>query len=77
MSDLKKIPQIAEIRSEEKRLVIFTSNATDILPKIFHMLPLAVRITSISMTRPTLDDVFISYTGHEIRDGQKQDKQTM
>ena len=77
LSDLKKIPQIAEIRSEEKRLVVFASNATDILPKIFRMLPLAARITSISMTRPTLDDVFVSYTGHEIRDGQKPDKQTV
>ena len=26
------------------------------------------KIKSISLTQPTLDDVFISYTGHEIRD---------
>ena len=27
-----------------------------------------LHIPSISLTSPTLDDVFISYTGHEIRD---------
>jgi len=28
---------------------------------------LNIKINSISLTQPTLDDVFISYTGHEIK----------
>ena len=33
----------------------------------FH-LNLELKLLHISLTQPTLDDVFISYTGHEIRD---------
>lgn len=39
------------------------------IPEIFEVAAnLSVHIQSVSMTRPTLDDVFISYTGHQIRD---------
>ena len=33
---------------------------------------LDIKITTISLTQPTLDDVFISYTGHEIRDDKSK-----
>ncbi len=33
---------------------------------------LGIKITTISLTQPTLDDVFISYTGHEIRDDKSK-----
>ena len=42
---------------------------TEVIPKIFQISSdLKIKIISISLTQPTLDDVFISYTGHEIRD---------
>lgn len=69
ISELEKITQITRINLESNTLVIFTSNGADIMPKIFQIFSkLKVRITSASMVQPTLDDVFISYTGHEIRD---------
>ncbi|PIW34662.1 MAG: ABC transporter ATP-binding protein, partial [Nitrosopumilales archaeon CG15_BIG_FIL_POST_REV_8_21_14_020_33_23] len=38
-------------------------------PEIFKISSaLEIKIISISLTQPTLDDVFISYTGHEMRD---------
>ena len=51
-------------------LLLFASNGTEVIPKIFQISSnLGIKtITSISLTKPTLDDVFISYTGHEIRD---------
>ena len=40
-----------------------------VIPRIFELSSeLKIKIVSISLTQPTLDDVFISYTGHEIRD---------
>ncbi len=38
------------------------------VPRLFAELPLAIR--SVSVARPTLDDVFMSYTGKTIRDAE-------
>ncbi len=69
LSLLHKINFIKKINVENNKLTIFTSNGTEVIPKIFQISSeLEIKIISISLTRPTLDDVFISYTGHEIRD---------
>ena len=69
MSELKDIEFVKKITYDELKLVIFASNGTEVIPKIFQISSkLDIKITSISLTQPTLDDVFISYTGHEIRD---------
>ncbi len=67
--ELKKIEFIKKINEDGTKLTIFTSNGTEVIPKIFQISSeLKIKINSISLTEPTLDDVFISYTGHEIRD---------
>ncbi len=69
VSELKKIEFVKKITCNELKLVIFTSNGTEVIPKIFQISSkLDIKIMSISLTQPTLDDVFISYTGHKIRD---------
>jgi len=69
LSELKKIEFVKKISEDGTKLTIFTSNGTEVIPKIFQVSSeLKVKINSISLTQPTLDDVFISYTGHEIRD---------
>lgn len=69
LSELKKIEFIKKIKEDNLKLTLFTSNGTEVIPKIFQISSqLEIKITSISLTQPTLDDVFISYTGHEIRD---------
>ena len=66
--ELKKIETINKINDDEK-ITIFASNGTEVIPKIFQISSnLNIKINSISLKQPTLDDVFISYTGHEIRD---------
>ena len=67
--ELKKIEFIKKINEDGSKLTLFTSNGTEVIPKIFQISSdLGIKIKSISLTQPTLDDVFISYTGHEIRD---------
>ena len=67
--ELKKIEFIKKINEDDSKLILFTSNGTEVIPKIFQISSdLGIKITTISLTQPTLDDVFISYTGHEIRD---------
>ena len=67
--EVKKIEFIKKINEDDSKLTLFTSNGTEVIPKIFQISSdLGIKIKSISLTQPTLDDVFISYTGHEIRD---------
>ena len=69
LSDIKKIEFVKKINEDGFKLTLFASNGTEVIPQIFQISSaLNVKITSLSLTQPTLDDVFISYTGHEIRD---------
>jgi len=69
LSELKKIEFVKKINEDGSKLILFASNGTEVIPKIFQISSeLDIKIISISLTQPTLDDVFISYTGHEIRD---------
>ena len=69
ISNLRQIEFVKNINNDGTKLILFVSNGTQVIPKIFQISSeLEIKIISISLTRPTLDDVFISYTGHEIRD---------
>ena len=50
-------------------LVISVEDGAAYVPKLFASL--AVPITSVTVTRPSLDDVFLSYTGRTIRDSEQ------
>ena len=69
LSQLKTIEFVKNINEDSTKLTLFVSNGTQVIPKIFQISSeLKIKINTISLTRPTLDDVFLSYTGHEIRD---------
>lgn len=69
VSELKKIESVNNINEDESKLTLFASNGTKVIPQIFSISSnMDIKITSISLTQPTLDDAFLSYTGHEIRD---------
>ncbi len=69
LSELNKIELIKKINQDQNKITLFASKGTEVIPKIFQISSdLEVKINSLSLTQPTLDDVFISYTGHEIRD---------
>lgn len=69
ISKLHDIDLISKISTKNDTITVFASKGTEVIPKIFQLSSeLAMKINSISLTQPTLDDVFISYTGHELRD---------
>ena len=73
LSKLKEIEFVKNIKEDGTKLTMFVSNGTEVIPKIFQIASdQKIKIITISLTRPTLDDVFISYTGHEIRDGDSK-----
>ena len=51
-------------------MTVFATDATRTVARIFEAAAGAgVAIDAVSLARPTLDDVFISYTGRDLRDG--------
>jgi ABC-2 type transport system ATP-binding protein len=69
ISKIKEIEFVKDITSNENEIIVFSSKGTQVIPIIFQLSSsFEIEITSISLTQPTLDDVFISYTGRELRD---------
>ena len=69
LSKIEKIKHVNKINHDQNKVTLFASKGTEVIPEIFQIsADLKIKITSISLTQPTLDDVFISYTGHEIKD---------
>ena len=69
LSELKAIQLVKDIATKDDQVTVFASKGTELIPMIFQITSnLQIKINSISLTQPTLDDVFISYTGHELRD---------
>ena len=69
ISTIKQIEFVQDVSITENKITIFASKGTDVAPLIFSISSnFGVKIRSISITQPTLDDVFLSFTGHDLRD---------
>jgi len=69
ISEVQEIQLVKNINTDGKELTIFSANGNQVMPKIFEISSrIGIKIESISLTKPTLDDVFLSYTGRELRD---------
>ena len=58
-----------EATISEGAVTFFVPSGEEFVPRLFA--ELGVAITSVSVSRPTLDDVFMSYTGTTIRDAEE------
>ncbi|MGI0003657.1 MAG: ATP-binding cassette domain-containing protein, partial [Candidatus Nitrosotenuis sp.] len=69
ISEIKKIEFVREVTESENKVTVFSSKGTEVAPMIFSLSSkLGITIKSVSITQPTLDDVFLSYTGRDLRD---------
>ena len=69
ISKIKEIEHVKDISINKNGVTVFSSKGTEVIPLIFQLSSsLEIKINSISLTQPSLDDVFISYTGRELRD---------
>ena len=57
-----------EATTSEGEVAIYVDGGEEFVPQLFTRLPVAIR--AVSVARPTLDDVFMSYTGRTIRDAE-------
>lgn len=67
--NISDINSIGTTQRKNDTLQIHVSDGPQVIPIIFQRAQsLDIQIQSVSMTEPTLDDVYISYTGHQIRE---------
>ncbi|MDD1682667.1 MAG: ATP-binding cassette domain-containing protein [Methanoregula sp.] len=69
---LKGLPSIRDIKIKTRGfLLMVNEDGTKVLPGIIDTLRNSrIEITTINLKKPTMDDVFVFYTGKEIRDDE-------
>ena len=70
---IKQIEFVNQVTRKQGEITIKSSQCSEVIPKIFQTTTeMDIEIDSLSLNKPTLDDVFISYTGHNLRDDTTQ-----
>jgi ABC-2 type transport system ATP-binding protein len=64
-----------EAKMSESMLTFHVARGEEFVPQLFARLDIA--ISSVSVARPTLDDVFMTYTGRTIRDAETTNSDRM
>lgn len=66
---IQRLPTVKSINQEKNFHVIVSSDGEALVPLIFEAIqPMQVKINSIIVKKPTLDDVYLSFTGRNLRD---------
>jgi len=69
IDQISKIEFVKEVKNKHGLITVFSTKSNEVIPKIFQAsTDLEMRISSLTLKQPTLDDVFISHTGHDLRD---------
>ena len=79
MARLKALEQVDHISIKNGKVALTVRHGESFIPRIFESAQAAgVEISSVSMRKPNLEDVFLKLTGREIRDeGVKEPKERM
>jgi len=69
VSAIREIEFVNDVTDSGEKITVFSSKGTEVAPIIFSLSSsLGIKIKSVSITEPTLDDVFLSFTGRDLRD---------
>ena len=75
IDQINNIEFVKEVKNKQDSITVFSTNSNKVIPKIFQASTnLNMKINSLTLKQPTLDDVFISYTGHDLRDETENKK---
>jgi len=75
IDQIAKIEFVKEVKNKDGLITVFSTKSNEVIPKIFQeSANLDMKISSLTLKQPTLDDVFISYTGHDLRDETENKK---
>ena len=74
MAHLREMEHVKEVGEKSRGLVVMVSqDGTHLLPLMMEALSReGIRITTVNLKKPSMDDVFVHFTGKEIRDEGSQ-----
>ncbi len=65
---LGAVPGVGEVVDTDGGITVYAKNASALVPEIVRAFDSAsLRMSAISLSKPSLDDVFLKHTGHRIR----------
>lgn len=66
---IKEIKAVSDVKHVDDHLIVSTKEGETVVPRIFELSDAcSIKISSISLKEPSLDDVFLAYTGKGLRD---------
>lgn len=66
---VKELENVEHVRHVDQHLIVSTKEGETVVPRIFELSDsFKIKISSISLNEPSLDDVFLAYTGKGLRD---------
>jgi ABC-2 type transport system ATP-binding protein len=66
---VRGLQNVDDVRHADQYLIVSTKEGETLVPKIFEVSDVcSIKISSISLKEPSLDDVFLAYTGKGLRD---------
>jgi ABC-2 type transport system ATP-binding protein len=71
----KTVPEVSQVRPTSSGLeIILSADGAKVMPRILRSVESdGIGILSVKMKKPSLDDVFVHYTGRELRENQSED----
>ncbi len=65
---LRRISGIQEVQNYDAGIMVYAKNGPSLVPQIVRMLDdVGVQIGQLTLSAPSLDDVFLKHTGHQMR----------
>ncbi len=65
---LRRIPEVQEVQNQEAGVSVYAKNGPSLVPQIVRLLDdSGVAISQLTLSAPSLDDVFLKHTGHQMR----------
>jgi len=62
-------PYVRELTTDGDQIRLYVEDGSAALPGLLRLLDRErIALKSVSLSEPTLDDVFVHYTGHQLRD---------
>jgi len=70
------LPGVRQVKPQGNQQLVVAENGEALVPRIFEAVrPFEVKITSLALKRPSLDDVYLHFTGRGLRDEQESSKE--
>ncbi len=65
---LRRMHEVQEVQNQEAGVSVYAKNGPSLVPQIVRLLDDAgVQISQLTLSAPSLDDVFLKHTGHQMR----------